>query len=303
MSATSTLDSPVGSADPYPSRRGRPPELLPRRDPVIWGHAMDGPLRPAQVAEYAERGSVTIPGVFDAVELQALDAALDDLVAGSDRIDPARVIGEPGSDDVRSVFAFHEHAGPLAEVVREERVAGAARQLLGSDVYVHQSRVNRKPGFRGQAFQWHSDFETWHTEDGMPRMRCLSAVVTLTDNEAWNGPLLVMPGSHETFVTCPTPTPPANHERSLAVQEVGVPDETSLEVLFERHGIEACTGQAGSVLLFDCNLMHGSATNISPMARRNLFLVYNSVENALVEPYAAPQPRPQHIASRTFDPV
>ena len=178
-----------------------------------------------------------------------------------------------------------------------------ARQLLGSEVYIHQSRVNRKPGFRGKDFQWHSDFETWHTEDGMPRMRCLSAVVQLTDNEAWNGSLLVMPGSHRWFVTCPEPTPPANHERSLKVQEVGVPDEASLTTLFERHGIEQCTGPAGSVLFFDCNLMHGSSSNISPLPRRNLFMVYNSVENALVEPYSAPQRRPGHIASRTFRPV
>jgi hypothetical protein len=47
-------------------------------------------------------------------------------------------------------------------------VVGPARQLLGSDVYVHQSRVNFKPGFNGQDFYWHSDFETWHAEDGMP---------------------------------------------------------------------------------------------------------------------------------------
>ncbi|HEX4902702.1 MAG TPA: phytanoyl-CoA dioxygenase family protein, partial [Acidimicrobiales bacterium] len=210
---------------------------------------------------------------------------------------------EPGSDEVRSIFAFHDGTDRLAQVVSDERLAGAARQLLGSDVYVHQSRVNRKPGFRGRDFQWHSDFETWHTEDGMPRMRCLSAVVALTDNEPWNGSLLVMPGSHDTFVTCPTPTPPANHERSLVAQEVGVPDEASLTTLFERHGIEQCTGKAGSVLLFDCNLVHGSSSNISPLPRRNLFVVFNSTENALVEPYAALQRRPEHIAARTFDAV
>jgi ectoine hydroxylase len=308
MTATVTLTRPPAAADPYPSRQGHPPELLPREDPVIWGDAMRGPLRPAQVAEYAERGHVTVPDLFGPEELAVLDGALDDLVAGSDRIDPARVIGEPGSDDVRSVFAIHEpdpqgRPAPLADVVRDERLAGVARQLLGSEVYIHQSRVNRKPGFRGKDFQWHSDFETWHTEDGMPRMRCLSAVVALTDNEPWNGSLLVMPGSHEWFVTCPAPTPPRNHEQSLVVQEAGVPDEASLTTLFERHGIEQCTGKAGSVLFFDSNLMHGSSSNISPAPRRNLFYVFNSVQNALVEPYAAPEPRPGHIASRSFVPV
>ena len=52
-----------------------------------------------------------------------------------------------------------------------------AEQILGSQVYIHQSRVNLKPGFKGKEFYWHSDFETWHIEDGMPRMRALSCSI------------------------------------------------------------------------------------------------------------------------------
>jgi ectoine hydroxylase len=301
MTATETHPLETG-ADPYPSRLGRPPELLPRVDPVVHGPATDGPLDLGQVAAFDQNGYLTVPGVFGADEVHELDRLLSELVDGG-HIDGDQVIVEPDSEEIRSVFAFHEGTGGLADVPADGRLADVARQLLGSDVYIHQSRVNRKPGFRGKDFQWHSDFETWHTEDGMPRMRCLSAVVALTDNEPWNGSLLVMPGSHRWFVTCPEPTPPANHERSLKVQEVGVPDEDSLTRLFERHGIDQCTGPAGSVLFFDCNLMHGSSSNISPLPRRNLFMVFNSVDNALVEPYSAPQRRPEHIASRTFTPV
>lgn len=301
MSTTHT-DTPTHTGDPYPSRMGRPPELLPRVDPVVHGPATDGPLDMGQVAAFEQNGYLTVPGVFSADEVRGLDQLLSDLVNGGD-IDSDQVIREPDSAVIRSVFAFHEGDGGLADVPSDRRLAGVARQLLGSDVYIHQSRVNRKPGFRGKDFQWHSDFETWHTEDGMPRMRCLSAVVALTDNEPWNGSLLVMPGSHKWFVTCPEPTPPANHEHSLKVQEVGVPDEDSLTTLFDRHGIDQCTGKAGSVLFFDCNLMHGSSTNISPLPRRNLFMVFNSVENTIGDPYSAPQRRPEHIASRTFTPV
>jgi ectoine hydroxylase len=301
MSTTHTETS-TKTGDPYPSRMGKPPELLPRVDPVVWGDGA-GPLTSEQVETFEERGFVTVADVFQPEELLALDASLYDLIDGSGDVDGDQVIVEPDSEEIRSIFAFHDKPGPLSQVPSDERLAGVARQLLGSDVYIHQSRVNRKPGFRGKDFQWHSDFETWHTEDGMPRMRCLSAVVALTDNETWNGSLLVMPGSHKTFVTCSEPTPPANHERSLKIQEVGVPDQGSLTTLFERHGIDQCTGEAGSVLFFDCNLMHGSATNISPLPRRNLFMVFNSIENTIGDPYSAPQRRPEHIASRTFTPV
>ena len=283
--------------DHYPTRRGGEPQLLDRREPTVWGEdASIGPLDAGQVAAFDRDGFLQLPLAFDAAEVARLDAAVDDLVQASAH-DPT-VIRERGTGDVRSVFGFHEAAGPLADVVADDRIAGAARQLLGSDVAVHQSRVNRKPAFRGKDFAWHSDFETWHAEDGMPRMRCLSAVVSLTGNRTWNGSLLVLPGSHRTFVSCPTPTPADHHERSLQAQEVGVPDDGSLRTLYERHGIHECTGPAGSVLLFDCNLMHGSPSNISPEPRRNLFVVLNSVDNALVEPFAAPAPRPAHLAAR-----
>jgi ectoine hydroxylase len=299
-----TIETP-GTAtdrDDYPSRMGRPAELLRRRDPVVHAGGT-GPLDAAAVRRFDERGFLNVEGVFDAGEVAAFDEALDRLVAAMGDEDRYRLIVEPGSDEVRSIFAFHTDDGPLAEVVSDDRLAGVARQLLASDVYVHQSRVNRKPGFRGKDFQWHSDFETWHTEDGMPRPRCLSASVALTDNHPFNGPLMVMPGSHHWFVTCPEPTPPANHESSLRAQEVGVPDDASLAELYDRCGIEQCTGPAGSVTFFDCNVMHGSSSNISPLPRRNLFVVFNSVENTLQEPFSAPQRRPEHIASRTFAPV
>src|SRR3546814_19751740 len=68
--------------------------------------------------------------------------------------------------------------------------------------YIHQSRLNYKPGFKGKEFYWHSDFETWHVEDGMPRMRALSMSVLLAENTPHNGPLMLIPGSHQSFLTC-----------------------------------------------------------------------------------------------------
>jgi ectoine hydroxylase len=293
------------ASDPYPSRIGRPPELLHRRHPVVH-EGGQGPLDAASVRRFDERGFLNVQGSFSPDEVRELDGAIDDLV---DRLTATmaeaetakRLVIEPSSNAIRSIFSFHEESGPLQEVVSDDRLAGVARQLLASDVYVHQSRVNRKPGFRGEDFGWHSDFETWHTEDGMPTPRCLSASVALTDNHPFNGPLMVMPGSHYWFVTCPEPTPPANFESSLEEQKVGVPDDESLQDLYDKCGIEQCTGDAGSVTFFDCNVMHGSNTNISPLPRRNLFIVFNSIENTLVDPFSAPDRRPEHLASRRFD--
>ena len=55
------------------------------------------------------------------------------------------------------------------------------------------------------------------------------------------------------------------------------------------------------MLLFDCNILHGSGGNITPLPRHNLFLVYNSVHNRLVDPFGGMPARPPFLAER--DPV
>src|SRR5690606_32241797 len=113
----------------------------------------------------------------------------------------------------------------------------------------------------------------------------LSISVSLTENTVTNGSLMLMPGSHRTFVGCVGATPEDHYKRSLRAQEYGVPDEESLAGLAERCGIEVATGGPGSAVMFDCNVMHGSSSNITPMPRSNVFLVFNSVENGLEAPF------------------
>ena len=210
---------------------------------------------------------------------------------------------ERQSQEVRSIFEVHKISDVFASIVNDPRVVGRARQLLGSEVYVHQSRVNFKPGYAGKEFYWHSDFETWHAEDGMPRMRAVSLSLSLTDNYAFNGPLMIMPGSHKTYVSCVGETPDDNYKSSLVQQEAGTPDNESLARLADRHGIDVLEGNAGGATMFDCNCMHGSNSNITPFPRSNVFIVFNSVDNTCVEPFAAAQPRPPFIGARDFTPV
>jgi len=288
--------------DPYPTRDVPSPTLTPRRDPVVWGGPREDGLDADRLARFDRDGFLFLPSFFDDGEVARLGAELDRTLAAAE---PSRddVIVEPRSAQVRSVFAVHESVPLFARLARHPRLLAMAESIVGSPVYVHQSRVNFKPAFGGDGFAWHSDFETWHAEDGMPRMRAVSCSVLLTENTSWNGSLLVMPGSHRTYVSCVGSTPDDHFRRSLRAQEIGVPDGDSLRALYAARGIEVMAGPPGSVLLFDCNLMHGSASNISPLARSNVFLVYNSVENACQAPFAAPARRPRFVASREFAPL
>lgn len=286
--------------DLYPSRTFDHPQLLRRQDPVLYSAwSPDSPVSKEQADFYDKNGYLFMEGFFSGAELQGIKEEMKRLWADARGSDAAEVIREPGSDEVRSIFHIHRTNEGFAGLAGHPRLLGIARFLLGGDTYIHQSRINFKPGFTGKEFYWHSDFETWHVEDGMPRMRAFSCSIALEDNTPYNGPLMVVPGSHRTFVSCVGRTPDENYKESLRKQEVGVPDPDSLEALVRMGGIEAPVGKAGSVLFFDCNLMHGSSSNISPFPRSNVFLVYNSVDNRLVAPYSGQPPRPEYIAVRS----
>jgi ectoine hydroxylase len=293
----------VAVEDRYPTRVDPAPPAFPRRDPVVYS-AESGPLRPDELRRFQRDGFLVRERLLDDVTVDCLRDELERMATDPALVSSDRTVREPGGDAVRSIFEVHRLSVLIGRVVADRRLAAAARQVLGSDVYVHQSRVNRKPGFIGQGFSWHSDFETWHAEDGMPAPRAVSIAIALTPNFVHNGSLMIIPGSHRTFVPTIGTTPEDHYRSSLRAQEIGVPDEASLAALVEAGGgVEVVTGEPGSAVLFDCNAMHGSSNNITPYPRTNLFVVYNSVANSLMEPFAAPAPRPEFIASRSFAPV
>ncbi|MEU8412588.1 ectoine hydroxylase [Amycolatopsis japonica] len=288
--------------DSYPTRITGKPEHLPRTHPTVWGTEADGPLDAATLANHETRGYTVVDQLLSPGEVQTYWQELVRMSSGDHR-DDERVITEAKTGEVRSIFDVHETSELIAELVRDPRVLDRARQILGSDVYIHQSRVNYMPGFKGTGFYWHSDFETWHAEDGMPLPRAVSCSIALTDNYPFNGGLMVMPGSQRTFVQCAGETPEDNYKSSLKEQRVGVPSEEDITSLAAEYGIDQFTGQAGSALWFDSNVMHGSSNNITPYPRSNIFVVFNSVENALQKPYAAIEPRPAFIAGRDSTPL
>jgi ectoine hydroxylase len=289
----------TSETDTYPTRVFDREYWTDRKDPVVWADWSEhSPISREQAQSYERNGYLVIRDAFSPAEIRHLQDAAHDLrqaLGGSDAED---VITEPGTDAVRTIFRLERYSSLFLRLAQDARLAGIARFLMGEDVYIHQSRLNYKPGFTGKEFYWHSDFETWHAEDGMPRPRAVSASVLLTDNSALNGPLMLIPGSHRHFIGCAGKTPERNHETSLKAQKVGTPSHGALEWLVDRYGIDPAVGPAGTLIFFDSNTMHGSNGNITPFPRSNAFFVFNAVSNQLRQPYAAPNPRPEFLAER-----
>lgn len=287
--------------DLFPTRLERKLGMFERIDPVL--HCNDkqrtnGPLSTDELDEFDEKGFLSFESFFDQEDMQAFIQELREYEEDEDLKLSEGTILEPGKQEIRSIFGIHQISDRFSRLTRDPRLLAMVQQILGSDVYIHQSRINYKPGFKGKGFDWHSDFETWHSEDGMPRMRSLSCSIILTENGEFNGPLMLIPGSHKYFIPCAGRTPEDNYKESLKSQSIGVPDTASLKQLMLKNDIEAPKGASGSLVMFECNTLHGSNMNMTCWPRSNLFFVYNSIDNTLHSPYCGNKPRPDFLAAR-----
>lgn len=95
------------------------------------------------------------------------------------------VLGSPLTSDIFNALSRHP------------RVLEPARNILGGDLHVYQFKINCKAGLSGDVWEWHQDFIFWQKEDGMPASRVINVSVFLDDVTEFNGPLLVLPGSHK----------------------------------------------------------------------------------------------------------
>ena len=297
------VSAATATTDLYPTRSGETTEVLPRTGPIVFGSPEEGPLEAADLKHFEDTGYLTIDQLITSEELTLFTDELQRLSRDPEvKADECTVV-EAESDEVRSIFDIHRTNEIFRKIANDPRLVDRARQILGTDVYIHQSRINYKPGFVGKEFSWHSDFETWHAEDGMPTPRAVSLSLSLTENYSFNGPLMIMPGSHKRYISCVGGTPEDNYRKSLIMQGAGTPDRQTLSDFADEYGIDVLEGAAGGAIMFDSNCMHASNGNVTPFSRSNIFIVYNSVENACVEPFAAPKPRPEFVGSTDFTPA
>ncbi len=231
-------------------------------------------LTNAQLHEFEDRGFLVFPGLLSTEEVGALQAALPDVFTRTG----LEIVHE--SDDptaLRLAFGAHTYSEPFRRLSLLPRLIEPVRQLLDDDVYLHQSRLNPKQGFgQGAAWDWHQDYPPWRAIDGMPEPKCIMATVFVDDCTVAKSPLLVVPASHRYGLLESKP-----HEDTIgkeyALQHISRED---FERLADDNGIEALTGDAGTVCLVHCNVVHGSANNVSPWRRAIVYLIYNAISNA-----------------------
>jgi len=262
-----------------------------------------------QLDFYETNGYVFLPGWFSEEEVAVLKG---ELPAAFSEDTPRRVV-EKGGGVVRSVYGSHMFNEVYGRLSRHPRLVEPAMQILDSEVYVYQFKINAKSSFGGDVWQWHQDYVFWMKEDGLPAARVLSAVVFLDEVSEFNGPMYLIPGSHKAGVIDARPkthsngngrAEPYKHSpawiSNLTADLKYALDTEVVAGLVSGNGIVAPKGPGGSLLIFHGNLVHGSPNNISPFGRTLVLISYNSVENL---PRSVESPRPDFLVSRDYSPI
>jgi len=241
-----------------------------------------------QLQRFHDDGFVLLPELFSPAEIGLLLQQLPALFTENCREN----FREKTSGVVRTSMGLHLRNEVFARLVRHPRLLEPARQLLGEAFYLQQVKVNAKEAFSGEVWQWHYDFATHHSEDGVPAPRALNLHVFLDDVNEFNGPLVFIRGSHRRGPV----------EASLDTETTSYPLWTvanaTVAELVEQGGLAAAKGPPGSALIFGDSLVHGSAQNLSPWPRRIFSVIVNPISNALTR-----EQRPDHQHHRDLRPV
>ncbi|WP_407552381.1 phytanoyl-CoA dioxygenase family protein [Streptomyces sp. Pv4-95] len=252
-------------------------------------------LTQSQVDQYHDNGFLMLESLLDAREVESLRAAF----ARDSGVPGPQVVTEEGGTEVRAVYSSHQRQPEYAGLVRDPRILAPVQQLLTDDVYIYQFKINAKPAFGGDKWAWHQDYLAWRLADGLPAPRQVNIGVFLDDVTEFNGPVIFLPGSHRGGLVREGRADAAKSDQHLDPDDISLTPEQLAEHV-DRHGMTSPKGPAGSVVLFSPEIVHGSAPNMSPFARRLLIATYNDTANL---PRPAGDPRPDYVVCRDTEPL
>jgi ectoine hydroxylase len=245
-------------------------------------------LTDQQLQEFEDEGYLFFPGAFTDEEVAVLNAEVPGIFAQQ----RPEVWREKGTQSVRTAFAAHTYNEAFGRLARHPHLIEPVMQILGGPVYVHQFKINGKAAFDGDVWQWHQDYGTWARDDLMPEPRAMNVALFLDDVTEFNGALMIIPKSHKRGVL------EAGHDLATTSYPLWTLDMAEIAHLVDEGGLVAPKGAAGSMLMFNCNLVHASPGNISPFSRTIVYVSICHVDNHIRR-----FKREEWIAHRDFTPI
>jgi len=156
-------------------------------------------LTQSQREHYFREGYLLVERILGEEWLRKLRAATEELVERSRKVArPDHVFDlepnhRPDAPRLRRVSNPVEHHPVFWEYCTKSPIGDIVADLVGPDVKFHHSKLNYKWAQGGEEVKWHYDISFWPHTNYSP----LTVGTYLYDCGPDNGPLMVMPRSHE----------------------------------------------------------------------------------------------------------
>lgn len=233
-------------------------------------------LTAAQILEFKNSGYLVLPGFSTKQFCDAVMAfACNELQQHAMPIEyeaDVRYPGAPtsrvavGGATARRLLMASARAPMLRDWATGSPLKEILQQLLGQTVFLSQAHHNcimtKQPAF-SSITGWHRDSRYWHFE----RADLVSAWLALGNEQAENGCLWVIPGSHCAVVDVD----------QLDEKQFLKSDCAKNETLLQQ-AVEVPLAQ-GDLLLFHSNLFHAAGRNITDKTKFSMVFTYRSADN------------------------
>lgn len=233
-------------------------------------------LSKTQVEDFWRDGYLVVEDAVTPDQLAALRGEIDDWVeqsrAHTQPFGPPTIDGRPRFDmgtehsaakpALRRINNPSDISDAYLDVMRNAGTVDMVADLIGPDVKFHHCKINLKLSGARTQVDYHQDFAyTPHTNDDI-----VTALLFLDDNDATNGALTVVAGSHKGPMLSLF-----QGERFTGAVDPKVEDDLKARSV-------PCYGKAGSVCLMHTKLAHGSEPNRSERSRGLYICVYTAAD-------------------------
>jgi ectoine hydroxylase-related dioxygenase (phytanoyl-CoA dioxygenase family) len=227
-------------------------------------------LSQAQREFYFERGYLKVEGAIPPAMLGALRAATDELLEESRRVAKSNARFDLGPDHSardprpRRIRAAVDQHPAYWDFAASPLMADITADVVGPDVKFHSSKLNFKWPGGSEEVKWHQDIPAWPHTNYSP----VTVGIYLEDVSAAEGPLAMIPGSHEGELF--------DHQDPSGKWTGYIADEDLRRVPLDT--ADELDGPAGSVIMLNCRTIHGSRPAVANKPRPMLLNVYSSAD-------------------------
>jgi ectoine hydroxylase-related dioxygenase (phytanoyl-CoA dioxygenase family) len=241
-------------------------------------------LTQAQREHYFREGYILLEKIIGDEWIRKLCAATEELVERSRKVTKSDTIFDlepahrPDAPRLRRVSNPVEHHPVFWEYCSKSPLGDIVADLVGPDVKFHHSKLNYKWAQGGEEVKWHYDISFWPHTNYSP----LTVGTYIYDCGPDNGPLMVLPRSHELEPMLSQFDHQGRWTGCLREEDVARLDLSKAATL---------TGPAGSLTIHNCRTLHASPKNLSDTGRPLLLFTLTSAD---AFPYTVNPIKPKH---------